>query len=253
MGIFSRLSEIVNSNINAMLDKAEDPEKMVRLMIHEMEDTLTEVKSAAAEVVADKLRLTRAVKGEKDRAADWDRKAQLAVEKGREELARSAVEQKLACDNKIANLEKRLGEVEVLVGQYQEDIGRLENKLANARSRQRTLIASHKSAVNRKRVEEKIYKVNTTGAFARFEHYEKRIDRYNAEAEVIDLVIPHVEGDVGGILAASVQDIGCLPHRPIAALDVLHRQGMTDNAFNLHRIFFSRPSPDFQSHRGRFL
>jgi len=185
MGIFSRLSEIVNSNINAMLDKAEDPEKMVRLMIHEMEDTLTEVKSAAAEVVADKLRLTRAVKGEKDRAADWDRKAQLAVEKGREELARSAVEQKLACDNKIANLEKRLGEVEVLVGQYQEDIGRLENKLANARSRQRTLIASHKSAVNRKRVEEKIYKVNTTGAFARFEHYEKRIDRYNAEAEVI--------------------------------------------------------------------
>ncbi len=185
MGIFSRLTEIVNSNINSMLDKAEDPEKMVKLMIYEMEDTLTEVKSAAAQVVADKLRLTRLAKTEKDKRADWENKAQLAVSKGRDDLARAAVEQKMECDRKISRLETRLAEVEALVDQYHADIARLEEKLASARNRQRSLIASHHSAVNRKRVEEKIYKLNTTGAFAKFEHYEKRIDRFNAEAEVI--------------------------------------------------------------------
>jgi phage shock protein A len=95
MGIFSRLSEIINSNINAMLDKAENPEKMVKLMIHEMEDTLTEIKSAAAEVVADRIRLTRLVSAENKRKLDWESKAQLAMSKGREDLAREALEQKL--------------------------------------------------------------------------------------------------------------------------------------------------------------
>jgi len=184
MGIFSRITEIVNSNINAMLDKAEDPEKMVKLMINEMEDTLTEVKSAAAEVVADKIRLTRVVKAESNRAAEWEGRAQLAVEKGREDLAREAIEQKMASDNKAAQYQTRLAEVEALVKQYQGDIARLEEKLNSARNRQRTLIASHQSAVNRRRVEEKIYKLNTSGAFAKFENYESRIDRFNAEAEV---------------------------------------------------------------------
>lgn len=185
MGIFSRITEIVNSNINAMLDKAEDPEKMVKLMINEMEDTLTEVKSAAAEVVADKIRLTRVVKAETDRAAEWEGRAQLAVEKGREDLAREALEQKMASENKAGQYQTRLTEVEALVKQYQGDIARLEEKLTSARNRQRTLIASHHSAVNRRRVEEKIYKLNTSGAFAKFENYENRIDRFNAEAEVL--------------------------------------------------------------------
>jgi len=185
MGIFSRITEIVNANINAMLDKAEDPEKMVKLMIHEMEDTLTEVKSAAAEVVADKIRLNRVRKAEMQRKSDWDTKAQLAVEKGREDLAREALEQKLDAEKKVAHLEERLAEVEDLVTQYQSDITRLEEKLAGARARQQSLIANHQSAMNRKRVEEKIYKVNTSGAFAKFENYENRIDRWQAEAQVI--------------------------------------------------------------------
>jgi len=187
MGIFSRLSEIINSNINAMLDKAENPEKMVKLMIHEMEDTLTEVKSAAAEVVADRIRLTRLVEAENKRKQDWESKAQLAINKGREDLAREALEQKLESQRKADGLEKRLSEVENLVKQYQTDISRLEEKMASARARQRSLIANHQSAVNRKKVEEKIYRLNTTGAFAKFENYENRIDRFNAEAEVIQI------------------------------------------------------------------
>ncbi len=185
MGIFSRITEIVNSNINAMLDKAEDPKKMVKLMIHEMEDTLTEVKSAAAEVVADKIRVSRLLKAENGKREDWDRKAQLAIEKGREDLAREAVERKLVCEKKAQQLQDRHDEIEKVVKQYQEDIARLEEKLASARGRQQALIANHQSAINRKRVEEKIYQLNTSGAFAKFENYENKIDRFNAEAEVI--------------------------------------------------------------------
>ena len=185
MGIFSRITEIVNSNINAMLDKAEDPEKMVKLMIHEMEDTLTEVKSAAAEVVADKIRLNRVKKAEQARRDDWNAKSQLAMEKQREDLARAAVEQRMASEKKLAQIESRFAEVDALVNQYQNDIARLEEKLQSARNRQRSLIANHQSAVNRRRVEEKIYKINTTGAFAKFENFENRIDRWQAEAEVI--------------------------------------------------------------------
>jgi len=187
MGIFSRLSEIVNSNINAMLDRAENPEKMVKLMIHEMEDTLTEVKSAAAEVVADRIRLTRMVASENARKQDWSEKAELAMRKGREDLAREALEQKLESQKKEEHLQKRLQEVEVLVKQYHSDISRLEEKMASARNRQKMLIANHQSAVNRKKVEEKIYRLNTTGAFAKFENYENKIDRFNAEAEVHQL------------------------------------------------------------------
>jgi phage shock protein A len=167
-----------------MLDKAEDPEKMVRLMIHEMEDTLTEVKSAAAEVVADKIRLNRVQKRERDRRDDWDSKASLALEKGRDDLAREALEQRMQSERKLASMDERVAEVEKLVTQYQGDITRLEEKLAGARNRQRTLIANHQSAMNRKKVEEKIYKLNTSGAFAKFDNYEARIDRWQAEAEV---------------------------------------------------------------------
>ncbi|MDJ0838611.1 MAG: PspA/IM30 family protein [Acidobacteriota bacterium] len=184
MGIFSRITEIVNANINSMLDKAEDPEKMVKLMIHEMEDTLTEVKSAAAEVVADKIRLNRVQQAEAKRRDEWEAKAQLALEKGREDLAREALEQKMDAHQKLVRLDERLAEVEGLVAQYQDDITRLEEKLGGARERQRSLIANHQSAMNRRRVEEKIYRINTTGAFAKFENYENRIDRWQAEAEV---------------------------------------------------------------------
>ena len=185
MGIFSRITEIVNANINAMLDKAEDPEKMVKLMIHEMEDTLTEVKSAAAEVVADRLRINRSIEHQTKKANEWDSRAALALEKGRDDLAREAVEQRMICTKQIDALNTRLGEVESMVAQYQGDINRLEEKLNSARSRQRSLIANHQSAMNRKRVEEKIHRLNTSGAFARFENYENRIDRWNAEAEML--------------------------------------------------------------------
>lgn len=187
MGIFSRFSEILNSNVNAMLDHAEDPRKMVKLMIHEMEETLLEVKSSAAEVVADQMRADRQLKRERSSERDWQAKAELALSKGHEELAREALVQRTAVSQRVQELESRLEELGALAQQYQHDIANLEEKLMAARSRQQILIANHESARTRKKVEEKIYKLNTTGAFAKFEQYENKIDRFNAEAQILSV------------------------------------------------------------------
>lgn len=193
MGIFSRISEIVNSNVNSILEKAENPEKMVKLMIHEMEDTLTEVKSSAAEVVADRIRIERSLDAERKRVTDWQAKANLALDRQRDDLAKEALEQKLIAEGKVRELTDRHHETNSLADQYQVDIVRLEEKLETARSRQRLLIAGHRSAKNRRAVEEKIYRINNTGAFAKFEQYEKRIDRYRAEAEIMSISNQNLE------------------------------------------------------------
>ena len=187
MGIFSCFSEILNANVNSMLDRAEDPRKMVKLMIHEMEETLMEIKSSAAEVVADQMRTERHLKREQASEADWESKAALALQKGHEDLAREAIVQKTAVAQRVNDLEHRLAEMNTLTTQYQVDIAQLEEKLMAARGRQQILIANHESARNRKRVEEKIYKLNTTGAFAKFEQYENRIDHFNAEAQILSV------------------------------------------------------------------
>ncbi len=184
MGIFSRIGEIINANISTMLDKAEDPEKMVRLMIHEMEDTLTEVKSSAAEVIAERIRLKRELKTLTGYGRIWEQKAELAVSKDRDDLAREAIERGLLYKSKSKATESRLKDVDGLVKQYQGDIARLEEKLQSAVRRQKELNTSRRRAENRLRIQEKIYRLNTSGAFAQFEEFSNKIDRLEAEGEV---------------------------------------------------------------------
>ena len=184
MGIFSRIGEIVNANISAMLERAEDPEKMVRLMIHEMEDTLTEVKSSAAEVIAERIRMERSLKECRRDAAEWEKRAALALAKDREDLAREALERKLLHEKRAVEAEKRLKVAEEGVRQYQEDIARLEDKLKSAYRRKRELVASMKRVHDRQKVERKLYQVNTSGAFDKFDQYAERLDRMEAELEV---------------------------------------------------------------------
>ncbi len=187
MGIFTRMRDIVSSNINAMLDKAEDPEKLIKLMIQEMEDTLVEIKASCAGAMATRKKVERAMEEARTRAEQWGGKAELAVARGRDDLAREALVEKRRYRERAEALERELEQCDALVGQYQDDIMQLEDKLVGAREKQRVLVQRHIHARRKKRAEQEIRRVETTDAFIRFEQFENRIERMEAEADLVNL------------------------------------------------------------------
>jgi len=190
MGIFSRFKDIVSSNINSMLDMAEDPEKMVRLIIQEMEDTLIEVKSSCAGVIAEQKKIERQLATAHDFLNEWDSKARLAVEKNRDDLARAALGEKGKYEHKIESLANELEATKDHVASFQSDIAELEVKLVDAREKQR-IILSRRSAVSaRLDAQNRIRRVGTTEAFVKFEAYENNIDRMEAEADLVNGLRP---------------------------------------------------------------
>jgi phage shock protein A len=186
MSIFSRFRDIVNSNINAMLEKAEDPEKLIRLMIQEMEETLIEMKASCAGTIAARKRSSSSLQQLKDRAVDWESKAKLAVNKGREDLAREALLQKRQSMENSDALEREVGELDGIVQKYQADIRQLEEKLAAVREKQRVLAQRHLHARQKKRAEQQIRSADSAATIARFDQFEQRIDRMEAEAELVN-------------------------------------------------------------------
>ena len=190
MGIFTRFSDIVNSNINAILDKAEDPEKIVRLMIQEMEDTLVEVRSAAARSIADKKDLNRKIETLDRERDDWDEKAELAMRKGREDLAKAALVEKSRAANAVDVLKEDYVAVDEGLAKLNEDIARLEAKLEDAKARQKALLARHKTASSRLAARKKIHDYKIDDAMVRFEAYTRRIDDVEGRVEAYDLGLP---------------------------------------------------------------
>ena len=190
MGIFTRFSDIVNSNINAILDKAEDPEKIVRLMIQEMEDTLVEVRSAAARSIADKKDPNRRLEALDREVHDWDGKAELAMRKGREDLAKAALIEKSRVNAAAVALKEDYLAVEDGLGKLNQDIARLESKLEDAKARQKSLLARHKTASSRLAARKKIYDYKIDDAMIRFEQYTRRIDDVEGRVEAYDLGLP---------------------------------------------------------------
>ena len=190
MGIFTRFSDIVNSNINAILDKAEDPEKIVRLMIQEMEDTLVEVRSAAARSIADKKDLNRKLETLDAEVGDWDEKAELAMRKGREDLAKAALVEKSRVQAAVDALKADYVAVDEGLAKLNEDIARLEAKLADAKARQKALLARHKTANSRLAARRKIHDYKIDDAMVRFEQYTRRIDDVEGRIEAYDLGLP---------------------------------------------------------------
>ncbi len=190
MGIFTRFSDIVNSNINAILDKAEDPEKIVRLMIQEMEDTLVEVRSAAARSIADKKDLNRKLESLDGEEQDWDDKAELAVRKGREDLAKAALVEKSRVAAATDAIKRDYVAVDEGLAKLNEDIARLEAKLADAKARQKALLARHKTANSRLAARRKIHDYKIEDAMVRFEQYTRRIDDVEGRIEAYDLGLP---------------------------------------------------------------
>ena len=186
MGIFSRVRDIISSNINAMLDKAEDPEKLVRLMIQEMEDTLVEVKASCAGAIAARKRAQRAEDEARQRARNWEEKAELALAKGREDLAREALLEKRRHRERADILEQEAIQAETLIEQCRDEIVQIEAKLTAAREKQRALVQRHRGAQRRKRVQEDIRRFDTSDAFIRFEQFENRIERMEADAELVN-------------------------------------------------------------------
>jgi len=190
MGIFTRFSDIVNSNINAILDKAEDPEKIVRLMIQEMEDTLVEVRSAAARSIADKKDLNRKLEHLEREQDEWDSKAELALRKGREDLAKAALVEKSRASSAIEIIRSDYASVDEGLGKLNSDISRLETKLEDAKTRQKALLARHKTANSRLAVRKKIHDYKIDDAMIRFEQYTRRIDDVEGRIEAYDLGLP---------------------------------------------------------------
>ncbi len=186
MSIFTRVRDIINSNINAMLDKAEDPEKLIRLMIQEMEDTLVEIKASCAGAMATKKKIQRELDQTLARAKQWGERAQLAVNKGREDLAREALIEKRRYRNQAETLEKELAQCDAIVEQYQEDIVQLEEKLNTAREKQRMLVQRHIHAQRKQRAQQELRRIDSVEVMLRFEKFENRIERMEAEADLVN-------------------------------------------------------------------
>lgn len=187
MGIFSRLSDVINSNLHAMLDKAEDPEKMARLIIQEMEDTLVEVRSNSVRSLARKKEVERALASLRSEVADWQAKAELALSKDREDLARGALAARNRAQEQLAGLEKELRHLEEDVARLDTDTGRLRAKLEDARTRQKAIVLRQQSLGSRLRVQGQMDDRRMQDAMLRMEQYEGRIDRMEAELESYDL------------------------------------------------------------------
>ena len=187
MGIFSRMGDIINSNLNAMIDKAENPEKIARLIIQEMEDTLVEVRTDAARNIAERKELTRKVETYQQRATEWATKAELAITKDREDLARGALQAKQQAENMATVV---AGEIDILdeaVAKADADLAKLQSKLDEARAKHKALAMRGNVAQNQIRMRSKITDHKVDDALARYERMERKVDELEAQVEAFDL------------------------------------------------------------------
>ncbi|MDP6650823.1 MAG: phage shock protein PspA [Gammaproteobacteria bacterium] len=183
MSIFNRLSDIINSNISALLDKAENPEKLIRMVIQEMEETLVEVRSGTAKVIAEKKTLSRRAEKLRKQAADWEAKAELALSKGREDLAKAALLEKSNIVSSVEITEKDLKKLDETLDKLSVEIEQLQAKLNDARARQKTIVMRTKATASRLDVNRHLASYTIDNAMDKFEYYEKKIDQMEGQMD----------------------------------------------------------------------
>ena len=187
MSVFSRITDIVNSNLNALLDKAEDPEKMVRLIIGEMEDTLVEVRTTSARAIADKKELARRTEQLAQEAADWETKAELAISRKRDDLARAALVEKSKADEMATTVAAELVVLDETLAKLGDDIHALQQKIKDAKARQQSIVVRGQAAKTRLGVRRQLHDHNIEDAMVRFEQYERKMDNLEGHVESYDL------------------------------------------------------------------
>jgi phage shock protein A len=187
MGIFSRMTDIINSNINSMLDQAEDPEKMIRLIIQEMEDTLVEVRSSSARVLADRKSAARRLEQVEAEAASWEEKARLAISKGREDLARGALQEKRAIEEERVIVADELKATDEHIEQLNNEVAQLQQKLSDAKAKQKAMLMRTTTVESRIKVKRQMQREALDNAFQRFEQFDRRMDRLESQLESMDV------------------------------------------------------------------
>jgi phage shock protein A len=187
MSIFSRMTDIINSNLNALLDKAEDPEKMVRLIIQEMEEALVEVRTTSARAIADKKELARRREWLQHETDEWERKAEVAVKKGRDDLARGALMEKGKANESVDAIAAELVLLDETLAKLSDDTAQLQVKIKDAKTRQNAIIMRGKAAQTRLGVRRQLHDANIDDAMQRFELYERKMDDLEGQIEAYDM------------------------------------------------------------------
>lgn len=187
MGIFSRFQDIVNSNITSLLDRAEDPKKMIRQMIQEMEDTLIEVRTTSAKLIADKKELQRRIETLHEEAADWLKKTELAIGKGREDLAKGALLEKRRVEEAAEAGNQELSFLNEQLEVLNDEIGQLQSKLESAKAKQKELLVREQTGQSRLEIRKKTNRETLNRAFDKFDQYERRLDDLEGQVEAYDL------------------------------------------------------------------
>jgi len=187
MGIFSRMGDIINSNLNAMIDKAEDPEKIARLIIQEMEDTLVEVRTDAARNIAERKELSRKADDYRSRAADWEAKAELALTKDREDLARGALSAKQQSEQMVDVVEREIAVLDEAVEKADEDLSKLQSKLNEAKAKHKALSMRSTVAKGQIKMRTMVRDTKVEDALSRYERMERKVDELEAHVESFDL------------------------------------------------------------------
>ncbi len=187
MSIFSRFTDIIIANINSLLEKAEDPEKIIRLMVQEMEDTLVEIRSAAAKCIADRKEQRRYAEFIEREQQDWAKRAELAVRQGREDLARAALTEKQALADEVEKTQYETKILDEQLEKFNSDITQLQSKLNDAKTRQRSIVIRHKTATSQLAARKHIHDDKIDEMLFRFENAERRIDRVEAQSESLGM------------------------------------------------------------------